>query len=107
MILNDKAQFRSHVICYIVAGYYGDALAPHKGDCKPCQCYPPGTQETGFGPPLCDQLTGQCQCKTHVYGKNCDQCEDGYYNIASGEVSINFHFDVTIIGLILKALAKF
>ena len=69
-----------------IPGYYGDALALPKGDCKPCQCYHAGTEETGFGPPVCDQLTGQCQCKQHVTGTNCDQCEVGYYNIISGEV---------------------
>lgn len=66
-------------------GFYGDALAIPKGDCKQCQCNRDGTQETGFGPPVCDQLTGQCQCKVHVVGKNCDRCEDGFYNIISGE----------------------
>ncbi|XP_067003262.1 laminin subunit gamma-1 [Anabrus simplex] len=68
-----------------VPGFYGDALALPKGDCKPCQCYHAGTVESGFGPPVCDQLTGQCQCKPHVLGKNCDRCEDGFYNIFSGE----------------------
>ncbi|XP_050538498.1 laminin subunit gamma-1, partial [Daktulosphaira vitifoliae] len=66
-------------------GYYGDALDPIKGDCKPCDCFPLGTIETGFGPYACDQLTGQCQCKPHVVGVNCDQCEVGYFNIISGE----------------------
>jgi len=66
-------------------GFYGDALAIPKGDCKQCQCNRDGTQETGFGPPVCDQLSGQCQCKIHVVGKNCDKCEDGFYNIISGE----------------------
>ncbi|KAJ9596346.1 hypothetical protein L9F63_012621, partial [Diploptera punctata] len=66
-------------------GFYGDALAIPKGDCKQCQCYHAGTEETGFGPPVCDQVTGQCHCKPHVVGKNCDRCEDGYYNIISGE----------------------
>lgn len=67
-------------------GYYGDALAIPKGDCKPCQCYRSGTIETEDGPPLCDQLSGQCSCKPHVLGTNCDTCEDGYFNIVSGEV---------------------
>lgn len=74
------------LLCLCV-GFYGDALAIAKGDCKQCQCNHYGTQETGFGPPVCDQLTGQCHCKTHVVGKNCDRCEDGFYNIISGEVS--------------------
>ncbi|GLH05167.1 Netrin-A [Gryllus bimaculatus] len=66
-------------------GFYGDALALPKGDCKQCQCYPVGTVETGSIPLVCDQVTGQCQCKPHVIGKNCDQCEEGYFDIISGE----------------------
>ncbi|XP_014218984.1 laminin subunit gamma-1 isoform X2 [Copidosoma floridanum] len=71
-------------------GYYGDALSDQKEDgCKLCQCYPPGTLEAGenrqAGVAPCDQLTGHCYCKPHVIGRNCDKCEDGYYNIRSGE----------------------
>lgn len=68
-----------------IVGFYGDALALPKGDCQPCQCDHAGTEETESGPPICDQLNGQCKCKPHVIGTNCDQCEPGYYNILSGE----------------------
>lgn len=68
-------------------GYYGDALALQKGDCTPCECYLAGTEVDGSGPPICDQLSGQCQCKSHVTGTYCEQCQPGYYNIVSGEVS--------------------
>ncbi|XP_012268511.2 laminin subunit gamma-1 [Athalia rosae] len=70
-----------------LAGYYGDALSDVKEDgCKLCQCYGPGTQELEDGGILpCEQLTGHCKCKAHVTGRNCDRCEDGYYNIFSGE----------------------
>jgi coxsackievirus/adenovirus receptor len=81
----------------VFKGFYGDALAIPKGDCKQCQCNHDGTQETGFGPPVCDQLSGQCQCKIHVVGKNCDQCEDGFYNIISGEVSVHRNAERNII----------
>ncbi|XP_073977260.1 laminin subunit gamma-1 isoform X2 [Rhodnius prolixus] len=66
-------------------GYYGDALAIPKGDCKPCRCDPTGTESSGEGPLLCDQITGQCQCKPNVTGINCDQCKPGYFNIDSGK----------------------
>lgn len=68
-------------------GYYGDALSDRKEDgCKLCQCYAPGTQELEDGGIVpCEQLTGHCRCKPHVTGRNCDKCEDGYYNIISGE----------------------
>ncbi|XP_031767395.2 laminin subunit gamma-1 [Galleria mellonella] len=69
-----------------LSGYFGDALdQSKKGDCKPCQCHEAGTLESPEGPPLCDGLTGFCSCRPHVIGRNCDKCEDGYYNINSGE----------------------
>ncbi|KAK0177645.1 hypothetical protein PV328_001679 [Microctonus aethiopoides] len=70
-----------------LAGYWGDALSERKEDgCKLCQCYAPGTIETedgGVAP--CNQLTGYCACKSHVTGRDCNKCEDGYYHILSGE----------------------
>ncbi|XP_039287282.1 laminin subunit gamma-1 [Nilaparvata lugens] len=68
-------------------GFYGDALALPKGDCQPCQCYAPGTASAdgSSADVVCDQLSGQCQCRAHVIGTNCDQCEPGYYNIQSGQ----------------------
>ncbi|KAJ8915786.1 hypothetical protein NQ315_004598 [Exocentrus adspersus] len=65
-------------------GFYGNPLVLPKGDCKPCQCYPPGTKENVSGAPLCDQTVGFCHCKAHVVGQNCDKCENGYYNLHSG-----------------------
>lgn len=69
-----------------LSGYFGDALdQDRKGDCQLCQCHPAGTVETPEGPPQCDGLTGFCTCQPHVIGVNCDKCEDGYYNIDSGD----------------------
>lgn len=66
-------------------GYFGNALVLPKGDCKPCQCYPPGTiTEDITRAPICDQTIGTCQCRPYVTGRNCDQCENGFYNIQSG-----------------------
>ncbi|RWS10044.1 laminin subunit gamma-1-like protein [Dinothrombium tinctorium] len=73
-------------------GFYGDALTQPKGNCKSCGCHPRGTissevkitsrsMEISF---LCDQFSGQCDCKNHVMGRQCDQCVDGYWNLASG-----------------------
>ncbi|CAH1999429.1 unnamed protein product [Acanthoscelides obtectus] len=62
-------------------GFYGNALALPKGDCKRCQCYPPGTDHSPSGSLVCDQITGVCICKHRVVGKNCNQCEDGYYDL--------------------------
>nr|XP_014275808.1 laminin subunit gamma-1 isoform X1 [Halyomorpha halys] len=67
-------------------GFYGDALAlPKEWDiCKPCMCDPIGTEQSGTGPLLCNQITGQCQCKPNVTGIKCNQCQPGYFNIESG-----------------------
>ncbi|OWF54908.1 laminin subunit gamma-1-like [Mizuhopecten yessoensis] len=62
--------------------YYGNALAEEKGDCQACNCYPPGTLNTGGL--LCDPTIGQCPCLPHVVGRKCDACEAGYWNLDSG-----------------------
>ncbi|XP_059094696.1 laminin subunit gamma-1-like isoform X3 [Tigriopus californicus] len=71
------------------SGFFGDALALKKpGDppsCQPCQCYPVGTNhndETFL--PICNGFTGDCSCKPHVVGRDCDKCADGYFNLDSG-----------------------
>ncbi|KAF7284662.1 hypothetical protein GWI33_021846 [Rhynchophorus ferrugineus] len=64
-------------------GFYGNALKLPKGDCKRCQCHPPGSELDSNREPICDQNTGDCQCKPHVIGQNCDMCEDGFYNLGS------------------------
>merc|ERR1719422_2685894 len=54
--------------------------------CQPCQCYPIGTnldEETTL--PICNGYTGDCLCKPHVIGRNCEKCADGYFNLESGE----------------------
>ncbi|XP_013780127.1 laminin subunit gamma-1-like isoform X1 [Limulus polyphemus] len=67
-------------------GYYGDALAVPKGDCKACNCYPPGTllEAVDNGILTCDLGSGRCHCKPHVTGRQCDLCDDGYWNLDSG-----------------------
>lgn len=62
--------------------------------CKLCQCFAPGTLEFDDGSVApCDQLSGHCSCKSHVIGRNCDKCEDGYYHIISAEVIFPFIMD--------------
>ncbi|XP_050698804.1 laminin subunit gamma-1-like isoform X2 [Eriocheir sinensis] len=65
-------------------GFYGDALALPKGDCQPCYCNAYGTVAENYGPPVCDQVSGQCQCKAHVTSLKCNECEPGYWNLTSG-----------------------
>ncbi|KAM3872975.1 laminin subunit beta-4 [Diretmus argenteus] len=63
-------------------GYYGDALAQ---DCKECSCDRRGTEviQCPLGSPcFCDVRTGQCPCRPGAVGVLCDECGDGYWNIA-------------------------
>ncbi|CAF0980234.1 unnamed protein product [Didymodactylos carnosus] len=64
-------------------GYWGDALATVK--CHPCNCHPRGTRRTSDVQYLtqCNLQNGQCQCKPNVIDRQCDKCEDGYWNLNS------------------------
>ncbi|KAF8777898.1 Laminin subunit gamma-1 like protein [Argiope bruennichi] len=68
-------------------GFYGNALALPKGDCKACNCYPVGTEKRDPESDvlICNYATGQCPCKPNVEGKHCDTCAEGYWNLVSGE----------------------
>ncbi|XP_075991137.1 laminin subunit alpha isoform X2 [Anticarsia gemmatalis] len=46
--------------------------------CQECECYRPGTVG-GLG--SCETRSGQCMCKQNVGERQCDQCQDGYYNL--------------------------
>ncbi|XP_059144333.1 laminin subunit alpha-like [Physella acuta] len=48
------------------------------GGCEECNCHSPGTLA---GVNRCDMLTGQCECKPRVGGRDCNRCLDGYYNL--------------------------
>lgn len=67
-------------------GFWGDAINAPKGDCKQCNCYPPGSLRptNDYSSLECKQDNGQCDCQPYVTGKNCDRCETGFFNITSG-----------------------
>lgn len=46
-----------------------------------CNCHPSGiTGEPGSD--ICNETTGQCDCKGNVTGRTCGVCKDGYWNLA-------------------------
>ena len=87
-------------------GYYGSALAFPKGDCKPCGCNSYGTyaeenfndfnqaKASGYlrGAYLttanffsCNAVSGKCNCKPNVDGRQCEKCVEGYWDLSSNE----------------------
>ncbi|KAM4770863.1 usherin [Rhinophrynus dorsalis] len=50
--------------------------------CKPCDCNEAGTVNQSL---QCEKIGGQCKCKTHVFGRQCDQCRDGFYNLQKSD----------------------
>lgn len=65
-------------------GHFGDPLALPHGSCDRCSCYDAGTEQDESSISRCDQVTGQCHCKPNVIGKDCGECQPGYFNIQSG-----------------------
>uniref|UniRef100_H3D7M5 Laminin, alpha 1 n=1 Tax=Tetraodon nigroviridis TaxID=99883 RepID=H3D7M5_TETNG len=51
-------------------GFYGNPSVPG-GVCLPCDCSGWGSRQ-----PVCNNLSGKCDCKAGVKGRSCDQCED-------------------------------
>ncbi|XP_039386307.1 usherin [Mauremys reevesii] len=50
--------------------------------CKTCDCYTAGTKNNSL---LCDKIGGQCNCKRHVSGRQCNQCQEGFYNLQQSD----------------------
>ncbi|CAJ0922940.1 unnamed protein product, partial [Mesorhabditis belari] len=53
-----------------VAGYYGDPSAVG-GQCVQCDCHPDGSLHGS-----CHPLTGACECKPGVTGRDCSRCQE-------------------------------
>ncbi|XP_071961218.1 laminin subunit beta-1-like [Antedon mediterranea] len=72
--------------CEICASdYYGDAL---QRTCRECSCNVLGIDRTTCDANnncgVCDRVTGDCPCLPNVIGRQCDQCMDNYWRLASG-----------------------
>ncbi|XP_073344237.1 laminin subunit alpha-1 [Pagrus major] len=77
-------------------GYYGNPSSPG-GVCSSCNC-------SGWGSlrPLCDALSGQCECKAGVKGRSCDQCDERH--ILQGGECVSCDDECT--GVLLDDLEK-
>ncbi|BFZ20658.1 hypothetical protein BsWGS_23697 [Bradybaena similaris] len=69
-------------------GFFCDQCLPNfynnsAGVCTACNCYHSGTVSQP-GTSGCDQRTGQCLCLPNVIGRQCEMCQQGYWDIASG-----------------------
>ena len=65
-------------------GHHGSAVDPSVG-CQACQCSPAGSRhDPHTGAVMCDQETGECECKDNIQGHLCDKCRPTYWNIDSG-----------------------
>ncbi|XP_073431896.1 laminin subunit alpha-2 isoform X2 [Dendrobates tinctorius] len=65
-------------------GYFGDALGPRS--CQPCNCNINGSVST-----VCNLQNGQCECRSNVKGRQCDECLPQTYGpvFAQGCVACN------------------
>jgi len=50
-------------------GFYGDPNGVGRGHCEPCQCNPYGSVSDE-----CDEVTGQCNCRPGITGRDCSKC---------------------------------
>ncbi|XP_071966615.1 netrin-5 isoform X2 [Engystomops pustulosus] len=68
---------------YCKQGYIRDLSKPlsSRKPCKSCRCHPIGAINT-----MCNQTTGQCQCKTGVTGLTCNHCAQGYQQSRSAHI---------------------
>ena len=47
--------------------------------CRECACSPEGTADAGE----CLVSSGECFCKSNVFGRDCSQCKIGFFNLSS------------------------
>ncbi|XP_071205207.1 laminin subunit beta-1-like [Salvelinus alpinus] len=64
---------------YCKEGYYGLSQNDPQG-CQPCNCDPRGIIMLGAP---CDQISGDCSCKTYITGRYCNQCLPEYWGLSN------------------------
>ncbi|KAG7233023.1 hypothetical protein INR49_007538 [Caranx melampygus] len=61
--------------CKVHSEHWG--LSNDMDGCRPCDCDLGGAVNN-----QCDQVSGQCVCRDHMFGRRCDQVESGFYFVA-------------------------
>ncbi|CAB1333779.1 unnamed protein product, partial [Coregonus sp. 'balchen'] len=82
--LTDHITVSLQCVCVFIYNYILFFLQPqHWGlstdmdGCRSCDCDQGGAVNND-----CSPISGQCQCRGHMYGRRCDQVESGFYFIA-------------------------
>ncbi|KAG9336282.1 hypothetical protein JZ751_002629, partial [Albula glossodonta] len=55
-----------------------DAALSAEDVCTPCECHEEGAVNSSLD---CHPIGGQCKCKRHVSGRQCNQCQHGFYKL--------------------------
>lgn len=66
-------------------GFFGNAVAWPKGQCRTCGCHQNGTYRDKNGDLKCDDVSGVCSCLERVTGPKCDRCLAGTYGMQPGK----------------------
>lgn len=69
------------IVLWITSGWKSHPDAFHAFILAACNCNPYGTANLQRS---CNQVTGQCECLSHVTERDCSSCEPGFYNLQSG-----------------------
>ncbi|XP_077991288.1 laminin subunit alpha-5-like [Glandiceps talaboti] len=64
--------------CNMCKPLYWNLMLNNPLGCEECYCFTPGTVA---GVAVCQSTSGQCNCKEYVDGRQCDQCQDGAFNL--------------------------
>ena len=59
-------------LSFIQDGYWALGTTPE--GCKPCKCDPGGAKSY-----TCDDVSGMCQCKQYLTGRQCNEVRPGFY----------------------------
>ena len=73
--------------CQLCApGFFRPVDADLSEACTPCECEEAGSVLHNEEALPCHHETGQCKCRAHTAGRQCDECEQGFYDLDAGTV---------------------